>query len=110
MLQSPNFLYRTELGADKAPLSSYEVAAKLSLWLRGTTPNDTLLDSAAGPGKLDTADGAATLAQTMLGEASATAAMRAFHAELLQFEQYGNISKTGVANYTTSLNDEFLQS
>jgi hypothetical protein len=110
MLQSPNFLYRTELGADKAPLSGYEVAAKLSLLLRGTTPSDALLDSAAGPGKLDTADGAATLAQTMLGEATGTAAMREFHAELLQFEQYSNISKTGVANYTDSLNDEFLQS
>ena len=49
MLQSPYFLYRTELGANGAPLSGYEMAAKLSLWLRGTTPSDALLDSAAGP-------------------------------------------------------------
>src|SRR6266496_946236 len=38
MLQSPYFLYRTELGAKGAALSSYEMAAKLSLWLRGTGP------------------------------------------------------------------------
>src|SRR5450631_3977659 len=69
MLQSPNFLYRIELDAKQASLSGYEMAAKLSLWLRGTTPSDTLLDSAAGPGKLDTADGAVTLATTMLEEA-----------------------------------------
>src|SRR3954452_15618417 len=36
MLQSPYFLYRMELGAKNAALNSYEIAAKLSLWLRGT--------------------------------------------------------------------------
>ena len=66
LLQSPHFLFRTEMGANGAALSGYEVAAKLSLWLRGTTPSDALLDSAAG---LTTADAAATLATTMLGEA-----------------------------------------
>ncbi len=65
LLQSPHFLFRTEMGANGAALSGYEVAAKLSLWLRGTTPSDALLDSAAG---LTTADAAATLATTMLGE------------------------------------------
>ena len=35
---------------------------------RNTTPGDALLDAAAGPGKLETAAGAATLAQKMLDE------------------------------------------
>ena len=96
MLQSPYFLYRTELGANGAPCSGYEMAAKLSLWLRGTTPSDALLDSAAGPGKLDTADGAAALATTMLGEPTATAVMRQFHGELLHFDRFAQISKVGV--------------
>lgn len=109
MLQSPNFLYRTELGQTGMGLSSYEVAAKLSLWLRGTTPNDALLDSASGSGKLDTADGAAALAQTMLGEPAAAATIQAFHAELLTFAGYPEIIKTGVTGYTEALNDEFLQ-
>ena len=35
-------------GAKGAPLSSYEMAAKLSLWLRGTSPDDKTLDSGGG--------------------------------------------------------------
>ncbi len=108
MLQSPYFLYRTEMGASGAALSGYEIAAKLSLWLRGTTPSDTLLDSAAGPGKLDSADGAATLATTMLGETTATTVMRQFHSELLHFDRFAQITKVGVSTYTSSLNSEFL--
>ncbi len=108
MLQSPFFLYRTEMAAPGAPLSGYEIAAKLSLWLRGTTPSDSLLDSAAGPGKLDTADGAATLASTMLNETTAVPILRQFHAELYHFDRYGQISKVNVPNYTTALNAELL--
>lgn len=107
MLQSPNFLYRSEMAPKGAPLSGYEMAAKLSLWLRGTTPSDSLLDSAAGPGKLDTADGAATLATTMLNETTAASVMRQFHAELYHFDRYALISKVNVPNYTTALNTEF---
>ena len=71
MLQSPYFLYRTELGAKGAPLERYEMAAKLSLWLRRDGPGRQDARSAAGSGKLDTADGAAALATTMLGESAA---------------------------------------
>jgi long-subunit fatty acid transport protein len=62
----PQFFYTYT--AKGAPLSGYEMAAKLSLWLRGTSPDAKTLDMVAGTGKLDTADGAATLAQTMLSE------------------------------------------
>jgi hypothetical protein len=107
MLQSPYFLYRTELGAPQAPLSTYEVAAKLSLWLLGTTPSDPLLDSAAGAGKLDSADGVAAVATTMLEDANAGHVMRQFHSELLHFDRYGQISKINVPSYTEALNTEF---
>jgi hypothetical protein len=110
MLQSPNFLYRTELGAKGAPLNAYEMAAKLALWLRGTSPDDKTLDLAAGSGKLDTADGAAALASTMLGEATASTVMRQFHGEWLHFDDYASISKVGVSNYKTSLNAEYQES
>ena len=106
MLQSPYFLYRAELGAKDAPLSGYEIAAKLSLWLRGTTPNDALLDDAAAA-KLDTADGAAATASVMLGEPAAATVMRQFHGELLHFDRYQTISKLGVSSYKESLNDEY---
>jgi len=109
MLQSPFFLYRSELGAAGAPLSSYEMAAKLSLWLRGTTPSDDLLDAADGPGALDTADGASAAAQAMLDEPTAVAVMRRFHGQLLHFDRYGTISKLGVPSYTTALNAEYQE-
>jgi hypothetical protein len=109
MLQSPYFLFRMELGAKGAPLNAYEMAAKLSLWLRGTNPDDKTLDLAGGTGKLDTADGAAALATTMLGEAAASTVMRQFHDEWLHFDDLTQISKVGVSNYNTSLNAEYLE-
>ncbi len=110
MLQSPYFLYRAESGANAAPLNGYEMAAKLALWLRGTTPNDALLDSAAGPGRLDTVDGAAALAATMLGEPTTTATMRNFYGELLHFDRYATISKLNVPTYKEALNAEYQES
>jgi len=107
LLQSPNFLYRTEFRPSGEPLSGYEVASKLSLWLRGTTPNDDLLDIAPS---LTTADAVAELAGVMLDEPGAAAAMQRFHAELLHFARIKNISKVGVENYDESLNTEYEQS
>ena len=86
------------------------MAAKLSLWLRGTGPDDKTLDLAAGPGKLDIADGAAALATTMLGEATATSVMRQFHGEWLHFDSYADISKVNVPTYKASLNVEYQES
>jgi hypothetical protein len=110
MLQSPYFLYRNELGAVGAPLSGYEMAAKLSLWLRNSTPDDALLDAAAGPGKLDTAEGAATAAQKMLDEPAAKAVMRKFHGQFLHFDRYAELSKVGVPGYDPAMNAELAES
>jgi hypothetical protein len=62
-LQSPGFIYRTEIGATDpaAPagaraLGGYELAARLSYFLWGTTPDDALL-TAANDNVLGTADG-----------------------------------------------------
>jgi hypothetical protein len=107
MLQSPMFIYRTEMGATGTPLTGYEMAAKLSLWLRDTVPSDALLDSAAGPGRLDTADGAVALASTMLAEPTAIAVMRKFHGGMLDFDSYATISKLNVPSYRESLNPEY---
>jgi hypothetical protein len=69
LLQSPYFLYRTELGEAGQPLSGYEAAAKLSLWLRGATPNDALLDIAD---TLTSAEAMGATAQRMLDDAAAS--------------------------------------
>src|SRR5437588_464184 len=52
MLQSPFFLYRTELGtaapgATQIALNDWEVGAKLALTITNTIPDDTLLAAAA---------------------------------------------------------------
>ena len=109
VLQSPYFVYRTELGDAGAPLSSFEIAAKLSLWLRGTTPSDQLLDDAAAPGKLDSADAVATVAGAMLEEPAAAKVLDHFHAELLHFDRYEQITKLDVSGYDPSLNTEYLE-
>lgn len=110
MLQSPYFLYRSELGATGQPLAAYEVAAKLSLWLRNTTPNDALLDSAGGTGKLDTADGAAAMAKTMLDEQTASTVMRKFHGDFLHLDMYATLTKSGVSNFNAAVAPELTES
>lgn len=107
MLQSPYFLYRTELGEDRKPLDGYEIAAKLSLWLRDAAPNDELLDEAP---TLTTPEAIAAVAASMLEEPTAVKRMRHFHRELLHFDRYGTISKVGVPNYDESLNAEYEES
>jgi hypothetical protein len=108
MLQSPYFLYRTELADDGATLTGYEVASKLSFWLLGTTPSDTLLDSAAA-GDLDSAEGAVQVATQMLEQPAAAETMKQFHRQLLHFDLYTTLSKIGVAGYTDALNAELEQ-
>ncbi|HET9959045.1 MAG TPA: DUF1592 domain-containing protein, partial [Polyangiaceae bacterium] len=110
MLQSPHFLYRTELGPAGSPLTPYEMAAKISLWLRDKTPDDALLDAAGGSGKYDTVDGAAALAQKLLDDGASKAVMRKFHGEFLRFGKFSQLSKVGVANYDPSLNAELAES
>lgn len=103
MLQSPHFLYRSELTRAGAPLSGYEVAAKLSLWLRGSTPDDALLDVAD---TLTTPQAVASQAAAMLAEPSAVTVMRAFQRELLHFDRFTQISKVNVPAYDEALNAE----
>jgi len=110
MLQSPYFLYRNELTAPGKPLSSYEIAAKLSLWLRNTTPNAALLDAAAGSGKLDTADGVVAMAKTMLEESTATAVMRTFHGQYLHLDRLQTITKVMTPSFDMAINDELQES
>ena len=92
MIQSPFFLYRTELSAAGQQLSGYEVAAKLSLWLRGTTPDDATLTKAAN-GELDTPEGVAALTETMLREDAATETLTNMHAELFKLGRFQELVK-----------------
>ena len=92
MLQSPHFLYRTELGDDGARLSGFEVAAKLSYLLRNTTPNDDLLDAAAS-GALDLPAGVLEVAHQLLDAPDAALTVQRFHGELFGLDRYLSIAK-----------------
>jgi hypothetical protein len=87
MLQSPNFLYRVELGAPSAAdggrlkYTSFEMASRLASALWNSVPDDTLLDAAASDA-LQTADGVAAQAQRMLAMPQAKQAVVAFADDL----------------------------
>lgn len=109
MLQAPHFLYRSELGQAATALTGYEIAAKLSLWLRDTSPDLALLD-AAERGELDTAVGVSAVTSKMLEEPVATGVMREFHGQLLHLGRFAELSKVGVAAYDPAINNELMES
>jgi hypothetical protein len=92
MLQSPHFVYRTELGDDGAALSGYELASKLSFLLRNTTPDDELLDAAAA-GDLDEPDRFVEIVRQTLDAPDAAEAVARFHGELFGLDRYLSIAK-----------------
>jgi hypothetical protein len=92
MLQSPHFIYRMESGPAGQPLTGYEAATKLSYLLRNTMPDNTLLD-AAKAGSLNTPDGVAAQAQTMLDAMPARTVFQTFHTQLFGIDRYANITK-----------------
>lgn len=109
LLQSPNFLFRTELGAVGQPLSGFEMASKLSLWLNNTTPDDKLLDTAAGA-TLSTADGAVSAAKTMLESDAAKKIMRSFHGQFLHLDLFSSITKDMVQGFNQAIAPELTES
>ncbi|MEP7052236.1 MAG: DUF1592 domain-containing protein [Pseudomonadota bacterium] len=105
VLESPHFLYRTELGPAGDALSSYELVSKLSFWLLGTTPSDSLLDVAAS-GKLASSDELEAAARQMLEDPRAVSVMRDFHGQLLHVAELSSISKADAPEYNASINSE----
>src|SRR5690606_33696515 len=106
MLQSPHFLYRTEVGAPGTQLSGYEKAAKLSLYILRTIHSDELLEK-AGNGALDTKDGLLTEARAMLETEAAAETFLAFHSELYELGRFLGISKSDPA-FTEAVGDELV--
>jgi hypothetical protein len=90
MLQSPDFLYRVEIGtADPAlpgvrRLGGYEIATRMSYFLVGSTPDGALLDDAAA-GRLDEAGGRREAALRLLEDPRALAQIDRFHAQWLGY-------------------------
>jgi hypothetical protein len=92
MLQSPNFLYRWELGP-RAPsmegrvvrLDPYELASRLSYFIWRTMPDDTLFRAAA-EGDIADADTVRMHARRMLSDPRARDTIADFHLQWLHVE------------------------
>lgn len=88
MLQSPNFLYRSELGEpdpkhpDRYRYTSFEMAQRLSFLLWNTAPDSELL-AAAGRGELTKPEGIYTQALRLLESERSRVAVQDFFAQYL---------------------------
>ena len=97
-LQSPHFLFRVEHGEtdpDHPGWRRYtdsEMAARVSYFLWGTTPDDELLDAAAA-GMLTDDDGLTEQALRLLGDERARTALTAFFDEFLGLDKLASVTK-----------------
>lgn len=93
-LQSPHFLYRTELSTTAAggriALSDYEVASKLSLALATTMP-DSELFAAAAAGKLQDKAEVSKQAERLLASAKGGASVDHLHFQMYRLGTYDGI-------------------
>jgi hypothetical protein len=93
-LQSPHFLYRTELGTTvangKIPLDDYEIAAKLSYAIANTMPDDVLF-AAAAAGQLKTPANLLTQATRLLTSEAGAAGRDHLHFQVLRLGAYDGI-------------------
>src|SRR5213078_1267191 len=100
LLQSPQFLYREELGApDAVPASAgrvaltpYEVASELSFLITGTMPDDELF-TAAMAGRLAGPDDYRREARRLLATPAATESTRRFLHQWLGTDRLGDVIK-----------------
>jgi hypothetical protein len=97
VLQSPDFLYRPELGAAEAApgvlhLSSYEMATRLSYLFRGSLPDQALLDEAAAD-RLKTPEQVRAQAERLLALPSAHETFNSFHRQWLDLDSVAGIER-----------------
>jgi hypothetical protein len=113
LLDSPNFLYRVEIGTpDPAAggryrYSGYETASRLSFFLWDATPDDALL-KAAQDGKLDAPDGVLEQVTRLLASPRAKDGIGNYARELFALDNFEE--KSGAdARYTPTLRQAMSQ-
>jgi len=96
LLQSPNFLYRIELGEDDGNggyrYTDNEMATRLSFFLWNTTPDAELLEAAAN-GSLTTDAGLEQQVARLLADDRARNGMRAFFSDMLNLHELDDLTK-----------------
>ncbi len=99
MLQSPHFLYRSELGErsddGNYQLTDWEIASELSYLIWGTMP-DAVLFEAAAAGELSTADQIRSQADRMLGDDRALQTAATFVEIWLQLDRLATGAREGL--------------
>lgn len=114
MLQSPFFLYHTELGVDSAgasvvKLSGFELASRLSFLFWGTSPDQSVLQAAA-KGDLDTPEGIAKQASLMLKNSKTIDRINDFYSQWLRLDRLDHfISKEDLRAATRDETLAFLR-
>ncbi len=115
LFESPQFLYRIELGdvadsdlAGAVPLSPYEMATRLSFLFWGSTPDEGLL-TAAAQGQLTLPADLEREARRLLGDSRAHEVTAAFHAGWLGLARLDQLDKDRVVYpaFDASLRDAF---
>ncbi|GAB4567028.1 MAG: DUF1588 domain-containing protein [Haliangiales bacterium] len=100
MLQSPHFLYRSELGAATAEgryqLNDYEIASQLSYFLWGSMPDDALF-AAAEAGTLTSPEEIEAQARRMLDDPKSRSMIERFTVQWLGTDQIGVVPKDSAA-------------
>lgn len=119
MLQSPFFLYRTELGtaaagATAVPLDDWEVASKLAFGLINTMPDDALF-AAAAAGQLRDKAGVTAQAKRLLEGPTGTAGFKNLNLQVYRLGTYDGIERDPTVfpdfkpNTPTAMRQEVLQ-
>jgi hypothetical protein len=107
LLESPNFIYRVEIGQPDARAGgrfrydAFETASRLSFFLTGSTPDVELL-AAAEAKQLDTPDGVRAQARRLLQSERARTGLSNFAREYMQLD-YFVTQGSGEPRYTESL-------
>jgi hypothetical protein len=109
MLQSPQFLYRPELGSSSGTLSDYEVATRLSYLMWSTTPDDALL-AAAAAGELTQPSTLGDQVERMLDDPRAREGILHFFGEWLEFDALGRFGKRAEDGYDAAMQASMRES
>jgi hypothetical protein len=109
LLESPNFLYRVELGEPDSTgggrgryrYTGYELASRMSYLITGSTPDLGLLDAAESK-QLDTPEGLRTQAARLLASAQARVGIGSFAREFFALDDFVG-KTTDDPRYTATL-------
>ncbi len=113
LIQSPQFLYRSEVGvpaADGRNLDDYEIATELAYTYSGSTPDDALLALAAA-GELSNEATRVAEAERLLGAESPRRfdVMRSFFREWLGYQTILGKTRYSVPNFADVISNELIK-